>query len=883
MALAQVTTSKEMIEKQFAFDGEWIPDHDPSKIGESNFAQLDNLRYTDQGISVIEGYDAITTNPINATYKYPSSGIQMRTPFTTGSYIIVQCWNAAETASRIYVNTTTPPTASDFETDPIYTPDADGQQARFATLPRGVGYCNEIESCVWEGDEAYAGSVILTDAATGLSLANPRDFSSEMSNRLTTSAEIMGVLATARQYLIGTTRPAQAFYIEIETANATNPTTLAVEEWSSNTWTTVTTIVDGTKTGAISHATSGWITFDSTVATANAVYLENTMLYYYRITISDGTCEISRILADMPFQECVDIWDGVYRTCIAAFALVNTVGPGDYTLEINEPSNIDFPIGMRIGQFFTDAGDLIHFCFEEPQTALDVKMMAEVVNTNASNAVIKYWDGDSWEAVAGLIDGTKVATETLGQSGTLTWSPVARGLEKQHERYGITGYWYQLTTSAALSGADSEAILIDFIQGVPTPRPVYGMRFPARFQGRMFRGCDVQADELNALDYTASATIDVHNGLDTSDRGQRIYVGGPEELMAATPIYNRFGSSIYETLLIFKQSETHLLWGTNPGDFKLFQISQSYGCPAPLTLASAEMGYEMAEGAFRNIAIWLSYRGPVIFDGAVIIPIRGIDLYFDPRKTDTVINDTYMQDSFAWFDPFWMEYNLVIPSGDATRPDTQLVYDLLRKRWWKCVYDGGSDDLPQFGFIAKDDAGSVYPYLIRDDGHMLRFGFGTDWDGNDLVHRVKTADLFPSGSIWHETKIVEFKLAHQLPDFETIDQEIDINILYYPNGEDTSNTLNVMSLTLADEQVEKNLLAEDGEEILTEAGENIIIDVLVGRRYKRENQSLNRIARSHQFEFYRTSTTLSWAGNFGKNFLWWGFLAEVEGYDLRTR
>jgi hypothetical protein len=882
-----MTPSEEHVEKQFAFDGEWIPDHDPTKIGENNFAQLDNLRYVDQGIGPIEGYTKITSSAINATYSYPSSGIQMRTAFSTDSYVVVQCWNSGETASRIYQNTTAIPSTGDFTATPIYTPDTDGQQARFGALPRGIGYCNEVESVIWEGDEAYAGAIILVDSISGLNPTNPRDYSKEMSNQYTVASETMVVPATALTILVGSTRPLQAIYWDIKTANGTNSTAL-VDEWSSNTWTAVGGLSDGTSTGGKSMAQDGWMTFNSTVGSAKPIFFESTYLYYYRVVISAGNFTVNRCLVDMPMQPCVDIWDGVYRTCIAFQALVNEVGPNDYTLEVNEESNLDYPITARLGQFRNHASDTIEMCFEERQTAIDFKVLAGKGNILASISTLKYWDGDSWVAVSGLYDGTlhSDGTKTMNHSGTMVWSPPDDGTERQHQRYGITGFWYQLTADSVWTGASAADVKVDFCQGVPVQRPIYGSKFPIRFQGRFFRGADIQSNEENALDFTAAATVDVHNGLDSSDRGQRIYVGGPEALTAANTIYNRFGSSIYETLLVFKQAETHLLWGTDPTDFKLYQISQSYGCPAPLTLASAEMGYEMAEGAYRNISMWLSYRGPVIFDGAVIIPIRGVDLYFDPRKTDTVCNFDYIQDSFAWYDPFWMEYNLVIPTGSSTKPNTHLVYDMLRKRWYRVVYDGGTSDIPQAVVVAKDTGGSVYPYVIRDDGHMLRYGFGSDWAGNDLEHVVKTADLFPSGSIWHETKILALKVAHEIPDFGLTTEGLTIDIDYYPNGTDNPTSLNSWQITLADEQEELPLQQEaaTGDTdyvLLTEAGDWITYDSLLNTRYKRENQQINKVARTHQFKFSRTSTSSAYSGNFGKNFLWWGFLAEVEGYDLR--
>ena len=74
------------------------------------------------------------------------------------------------------------------------------------------------------------------------------------------------------------------------------------------------------------------------------------------------------------------------------------------------------------------------------------------------------------------------------------------------------------------------------------------------------------------------------------------------------------------------------------------------------------MGYELAEGVFRNVAIWLSASGPMIFDGGVLSPIKGIDKYFDNTES-VAINFDAIGSASGWYDPVNREYNLLLPSG----------------------------------------------------------------------------------------------------------------------------------------------------------------------------------------------------------------------------
>ena len=69
-------------------------------------------------------------------------------------------------------------------------------------------------------------------------------------------------------------------------------------------------------------------------------------------------------------------------------------------------------------------------------------------NSNASVAAIHYWDGDSWEAVSALSDGTIAsAGKTLGQTGDMTFTEATSVMG---EFDGMSRYWWRLSVSAAL-------------------------------------------------------------------------------------------------------------------------------------------------------------------------------------------------------------------------------------------------------------------------------------------------------------------------------------------------------------------------------------------------------------------------------------------------
>ncbi|MHC4413555.1 MAG: hypothetical protein ACYSW6_11415 [Planctomycetota bacterium] len=252
------------------------------------------------------------------------------------------------------------------------------------------------------------------------------------------------------------------------------------------------------------------------------------------------------------------------------------------------------------------------------------------------------------------------------------------------------------------------------------------------------------------------------------DGVQSLYFGGSEALTAGIQLYNRFGSNIFATWVALKDTETYLLTGDGPEDFKIYPISYNVGCPAPLTLATAEVGFEMAEGVQRNVAIWLSHSGPYIFDGAVLSPIKGIDKYFDPVES-VAINFDAIANARGWYDPTYREYNLLIPSGSGqTTNNVWLVYDISKKKWY--TKSTGTASVPQIGFQVEDDYGTKYVYGGIDTGYMMRLENGTAWDGTAITQKMITGDFWPTGSVWDKTRIRQLKLiAERITESHVVD------------------------------------------------------------------------------------------------------------------
>ncbi|MHC4753302.1 MAG: hypothetical protein ACYTFW_25990, partial [Planctomycetota bacterium] len=421
----------------------------------------------------------------------------------------------------------------------------------------------------------------------------------------------------------------------VKTAN-TVTSTLDGEYWNGSSFIDVSSPVDGTTSSNIALGQTGTYSFTSTVSTVKPYHLEGIYLYAYRFQLTLGNADIEYVTVDAPWQSMVDVWDGVYRQPIQFQYLDNapTAAWEDYTLDVNQASTTATAIAADISAFEATDDQLV-IGFEERMTAIRFEMLEGSVNTTDSVITVKYWDGEAWTSVGGsLRDETKGSTgKMLYQTGLVSWSAEAFSDEVAKTEFGTKGYFYQITASVTLSAT----VKIDLVTGIPAQTTIKPFKFSSNYKNRVLLAGYTEGKEGNRVDYSMTNAPDVFNGFESSMDGvQSLFFGGSEPLTAGIQIYNRYGSTLLTQWIGLKNSETYVLKGSGPEDFQIEPISMNVGCPAPLTLVTAEVGFELAEGVVRNVAIWLDSTGPYMFDGAVLVPIKGIDKYFDPIETDAI-------------------------------------------------------------------------------------------------------------------------------------------------------------------------------------------------------------------------------------------------------
>lgn len=588
----------------------------------------------------------------------------------------------------------------------------------------------------------------------------------------------------ARTFLVFSTRPVQGgkFYIPAGRGNTT-VSTLTMKEWNGASWEPVT-ISDGTSSGGCALTQTGTWTCSSRAETSVLKYIEGRALYVYQFTLSDGEADIYRCTVNCPWQDVRDCWDGT-SLIIPSVLVYNATETAykDYTLYASEESestvvdldSLDTTEHLLIGSVVPLMGFYIGMVSDSTK-----------VNDNAAVMSVAYCDGGpiaSWPTVSSLSDGTSNGTKSLHQPGTISFTPVTPGQEfKISINGGIPLYHYKVTFSAQLS-ADVEAYLIS---GIAAPKPIMPYKFPFMFLGRPMLCGDLSGGEGNRVDYGLTGSTDVWNGPDSS-RGvesEPLYFGGAEELTAACEVFNRLGSSIYAFGVFTKDYETYILNGYDEDTYKIYPISPVYGCPAPLTMDTWQIGISADRQSILSIAMWLSYDGPVIFDSAGLQLVPGLECYFD-RRDSRCINHSAIEGARGWFDDDG-DYNLQFPSGSGqTTNNIWVVLNMKTMKWYPVVPSASS---PYLGaaFPVFDSSGKRYVYGARDNGYMMRLHDPStpQWDGSDSVQSVTLSDMVPDGDVWNVTMLRRLKLFGI-----SISEDVDASVTHYADGSTVETAL----------------------------------------------------------------------------------------------
>ena len=178
----------------------------------------------------------------------------------------------------------------------------------------------------------------------------------------------------------------------------------------------------------------------------------------------------------------------------------------DYSLEISD--GLTTTVALLNDMKARTAGGAVYICTMVP--AKSFTFTVQNTNDNASTMSLYYWKNTSaWAAVSDISDGTDVAGDTLGKSGTVTFT--APSDVQERFLFGRVGYWYLLGFSAALDASVS-------ISKVTYDAPWHSLK--AHWDGAPVYAVQVLVEGTSQYDTYAGESVD----LDALALGKKIYI-----------------------------------------------------------------------------------------------------------------------------------------------------------------------------------------------------------------------------------------------------------------------------------------------------------------------------------------------------------------------
>ena len=539
-------------------------------------------------------------------------------------------------------------------------------------------------------------------------------------------------------FLVGSTRPLQGVKLYVADANNT-ASTLTGSYWNGVSWTALS-LTDNTSSGGISLAQTGTVTFTSTANTAKQRYVNGNALYWYQFSLSAGCATIYHVTCDAPMQPIRNVWDGSFSYVTKATVYTGTKYE-DYTSAVNDqaPSTTMVLSGLSTSGYallgFTEAMQAIKFDF-------DAGKENRVSSTTMSGY---YWNGDEWTAMPGMNDGTAVSTTSMNKNGTVSWQPPGAGVEFP-TAIGDEAplFYYKFKWAAALTSDSTDAtsedqgVEVGEIRGVPAPNPLPTYKFSEVYQNHLFLFNEYNGLKNKAI-YSMEAAPDIFNG----QYSGTFYFGDDNDITAAANVYNVFGNSAYDQLIVAKNSEIYRVSGESEAAWTSKRISSTVGCVAPLSMVSAAVNGLAADQNPKNVVIWQGADGFYMTEGSTVVPISDdIKVYFDPNDA-RAIPSSRITKTVAWYDPSIPAYKALISSGStATYHNVELEYSLKYREWTKIIRANaaGADPL-QCGFRVFDTNGVGYTYGGNNRGFLYRLEHGSTFAGTAIEQMLHTKDM----------------------------------------------------------------------------------------------------------------------------------------------
>lgn len=794
--------------KDIPLNGKWKPAFKNGILmGENDFQTLLNMRYTATHKRAVAGNTKAIATPVDATYYKVRSAAPFDKTSPDGKYICAQAFNMAESASELYYSLNTSGTYGAFTS--LYST-LGTRIGTWADAPNGNKiFCNGTYSLIWGGLEEPIAKAINYDANTTSTFWN--DITKYIINDNNDADSRVALYAssdvgTTTNIYIGCTKKVKGFYIGVTTPN-TVANTLTLSYWNaSSAWAAVASVTDGTRVAGKTLAQSGWITFTSTVATESPTMIGDNYLYWYKFSLDncDETTVINYISCVADMQPVTDLWDGVDRPAsqVYFYKATSTIYK-DYTTNAAErdcefiyssgwlilPETVVTISGMTgddellIGSTEPLIGVRLTFA-----SSSYISSWYEQVNTAAATIAVYYWNGttQAWTACPNVVDGTiGIPGAMFSKTGVVSWDGISSTLEFPTKVSSSTPlYYYKIKVATGTIDANTR---IDQIRCIPAPKTISGYNVAVMWLDALWMAGNVSNDVPNEVINSGAFMPSVWNGLECTSR----QIGSRKPFVAGCTVANTYSTGVQESMILCKTDETYEFTGSKIDDVTWKRISSDYGCIAPQTMKTMDLGFEVAPGVNKTVALWLSNSGIVMYDhGSIKYISWDIKNFFDDRDSSVGdrINPDYVYRAAAFVDRQRFEYHFCFYDGAGRW--RELVYDVMNSGWFEI--DRGyliadSNNLRN-GVSSYDSLGNHETYGFDSTGYLQLLESGVTFDGNHIHAILRTGDKISA-----PTQMVTTEIRHVNVMTKSLNTNDTITVNHYLDTAVTPSVIGTIS------------------------------------------------------------------------------------------
>lgn len=408
----------------------------------------------------------------------------------------------------------------------------------------------------------------------------------------------------------------------------------------------------------------------------------------------------------------------------------------DYSLYVADSSPEYY---MDVSEW--NSGGTIYFVF--PRLPMMVRLEFPENNKNSKTSTLSgyYWNGSSYGSIPGFKDGTSHGGAAFAQDGNLTFNYITNWEKRTVGENNFEGYAMYLKTSATIDNY----VRIFKVTAIPyykSPND-YHLKSSLVTYNRVFL---FNGDDLGRFMVSAENQPDVFIGSDAVTWEDDYRIGRNEKVVAAVPI--SFG------IMWMKESENIFMQGYNPDTYEL----QSLPNTAPCVSSQSAVVFNRTEGSF------VVYQG---VDGIYALDASGNNLplsedikaYWE-NGNSLEIPKAWLERSIGWQDPINDTYNLLVASGSgSTQFNTQLVFDMKRKKWSSFTRDNNVEI--SYGTYLKDNNNQRIQFAGGYLGQVWQLDKGTNDDGYAIISD-HTSKAFAFDACRAEIRNVAF--GYELPD-----------------------------------------------------------------------------------------------------------------------